>query len=79
MDNWVESIKREDFIEIEEENFGTPISIIFWPYWGVEFIVKECKVVASSNVIDRQTLAGSRCVELELISEEVIIRVKVLL
>ena len=30
-------------------------------------------------MIDRQTLAGSRRVELELISEEVIIRIKVLL
>ena len=36
-------------------------------------------MVASSNVIDRQTLAGSRRVQLELISEEVIARVKVLL
>ena len=30
-------------------------------------------------MIDRQTLAGSRRVELELISEEVITRVKILL
>ena len=33
-------------------------------------------MVASNNVIDRQTLAGSRRGQLELISEEVIIRVK---
>ena len=33
-------------------------------------------MVASSNVIDRQTLAGSRRGQLELISKEVIIRVK---
>ena len=38
-----------------------------------------CEVVASSNVIDRQMLASSRRVELELIFEEVIIRVKVFL
>ena len=38
----------------------------------------SCEVVASSNVIDRQTLAGSRYVELELISKEVIIKIKVL-
>ena len=33
----------------------------------------------SSNIIDRQMLAGSRRVELKLISEEIIIRVKVFL
>ena len=32
-------------------------------------------MVASSNMIDRQILAGNRRVELELIFEEVIIRV----
>ena len=36
-------------------------------------------MVASSNMIDRQTLAGSRRIELELISKEIIIRVKVFL
>ena len=36
-------------------------------------------MVASSNVIDRQMLAGSRRGELKLISKEVIIRVKILL
>ena len=33
-------------------------------------------MVANSNMIDRQTLAGSRRGQLELISEEVITRVK---
>ena len=42
-------------------------------------IFKEnCEVVASSNVIDRQMLANSKRVELELIFKEVIIKVKVL-
>ena len=36
-------------------------------------------MVASNNMIDRQTLAGSRRGALELISEEVITKVKVLL
>ena len=36
-------------------------------------------MMAGSNVVDRQTLAGSKCVELELISKEVIIRVKIFL
>ena len=35
--------------------------------------------MASSNIIDRQTLTGNKYVELELISEEIIIRIKVLL
>ena len=33
-------------------------------------------MVANSNVINKQTLADSRRVELELISEEVIIKIK---
>ena len=39
--NWVESVEREDFIEMEEESFGAPTFIAPRPHRGPEFIVEE--------------------------------------
>ena len=40
MDNWVESVEREDFIEVEEESFGTFIFIAPRPRRGAEFVLE---------------------------------------
>ena len=34
-------MEREDFIEVEEESFGTPTPITPRPYRGAEFIIEE--------------------------------------
>ena len=33
-------MEQEDFIKIKK-GFGTPIFIIFLPYWGAKFIIEE--------------------------------------
>ena len=40
MGNWVESMEREDFMEMEE-SFNTPTPIISRRCWGAEFIIEE--------------------------------------
>ena len=40
VDNWVESVEQEDFIEVEE-GFGTPTPAAPRPRRGAEFIVEE--------------------------------------
>ena len=40
MGNWVENIKREDFIKIKK-NFNIFIFIVLQCCWGAEFIIKE--------------------------------------
>ena len=34
-------MEREDFMEMEKENFGIFIFIVSRPFWGAEFIIKE--------------------------------------